>query len=849
MMSSREHRRVPARAALVALIAVVAAAAGTLLLAAFDPPAASAAPPRDTRSANDARTPSGEMNLAWSEPGLIGVVGWAKDPDVNRPIQVVVATDNPPSMVVRTAGVYNPFLPGKYAEKFRSFLVAVPVPPGPTTMCVAALNVGKGNPFRLLGCKSFAIESPDPIGAVDDMSIDASGEGLAIRGWALDPETAFPLPVTVTVDGVAAGRLVASDPRADIGATRPASGPLHGFSGTVPISPGRRQVCAVAQNIGRGVDRFVGCRTIDVPAVAPLGAVEEVSTRAAGIRVSGWAGDPEAASIGVRVDDWLVGEADDPAVRTVNATIVRDDVAASTGLSRTNGFDTTIPVTTPGDHNVCVTALNVARGRDRSLGCFLVRIADQRPIGSVDAVVPAGNGVRVHGWAVQPRSLGTAVDVRITVDGSPTNLSTSGARADVGALFPAAGGNAGFDTTIGGLSNGRHTVCVTFTGVGGAVAGAVTGDRSFACGTVVVGPTAVGTTGGVGGVIPVGTTGPLSDVDRDAGVTTTLRDGSVLWLFGDSVALNPDGSLRYFVSGTGAWASASSPTYTRDAVAPGSVPYLLATPGASFPACDASMPHRAMWPLSAVTVPSGPLDHVIVFMANMCLRDGMTFSYRGVAVAEWYYDPAAPPVERPVQLTVVNPSVGLARSWGTASVVGADGFLYLYQCDRPANPADVGNYGPCRVARVAPAAVADTAQYRYWNGSSWSPSDPSVSMNLPPGSAVGFRYPASSFTVAWDAPHGVYVMVYSPWPGFVDRLAVRVARSPEGPWSEPAELTLPGCSDTVSGQTKSCYAGTAQPWFSTATELGVGFYDQATPADRRRGRYQVARVPFVTVLS
>ena len=134
-----------ARRVLLPFLGVAVVLGGALAVLLFGPVHAADAAPRPS---NDSRTPYGEMNLAWTEPGMIGLVGWTKDPDVNRPIDVVVAVDNGGGMVVRTAGVYNPFLPGKYAEKFRSYLIAMPVPPGPHTMCVAALNVGRGNPHR-----------------------------------------------------------------------------------------------------------------------------------------------------------------------------------------------------------------------------------------------------------------------------------------------------------------------------------------------------------------------------------------------------------------------------------------------------------------------------------------------------------------------------------------------------------------------------------------------------------------------------------------------------------------------------------------------------------------------------
>jgi hypothetical protein len=122
-------------------------------------------------------------------------------------------------------------------------------------------------------------------------------------------------------------------------------------------------------------------------------------------------------------------------------------------------------------------------------------------------------------------------------------------------------------------------------------------------------------------------------------------------------------------------------------------------------------------------------------------------------------------------------------------------------------------------------------------------------MTMPDGANAAYNYPASSLTVTFDAPHGVYVMAYAPWPGFVDRGEVRVARQPWGPWSPPVELYLPGCSNTVNTAFLACYAFTAQPQLSSPSTLGIGYYDQAYAGDRSRGQYMVTSVPFVTVLS
>lgn len=843
-------RRVPAQFVAVVALSVLGFAALAMSSAGVDDAGASvgSAPRPAPAPSAESRTPYGEMNLAWSEPGMIGVVGWAKDPDADRPIDVVVAIDNGGGMFVRTAGVYNPYLPGSYSQKFRSYLVAIPTSPGPHTMCVAALNVGRGNPFRLLGCKSFVIEPADPVGTLESIAVGAGGDTVKVGGWALDRENPFPLPVTVTVDGTAAGRLVASLDRPDIAAAFPGSGPGHGFSGDVPISPGNHRVCVVAQNLGRGADSTIGCRDLVVPRTDPLGNFELIVPATGGIDVSGWAADPNGAPIDVTISDEVVGGVDDQTSVRVSASTSRPDVAAATGLDPRAGFRVTMPALVPGEHRFCIVAHNVGMGRDVSLGCKPWTVGDARPMARIESVTPTASGARLVGWVFDypegPKSF------RLSVDGVVSNRVTSISRPDVTEVPQGRTESMGFDITLTGLAAGRHSLCLVAPDPT-PQAGAVNGDRVLPCASVVVGATALGTSGEAGRPIPVGPGGTLARIDRDAGVSVTLRDGSVLWLFGDSTEFRPDGSLKYFVGGTGAWASADQPAVTRDAVTPSGAPYLLATPGAGYPSCSPSRPNRVMWPLSAVAVPDGGRDRVVAFFANMCLNTENDYEFVGVSLAQWFYDPLAPPVGQPVQMTVINQDLDVARAWGTASHYDAvSGFAYLYQCDRPTNPFDIGGYGPCRVARVDPARIGEPAFYTYFNGGSWVAGENSAQpITMPAGEVSTTRYPASAFTVTFDPRHGVYVMVYSPWPGFVDRAMVRVSRTPQGPWTPPVEVAFAGCSNTVRGAAKNCYAATAQPAFSTSTSLGLGYYDQAIAGDRGRGQYVAVRVPFVVSLT
>ena len=126
-------------------------------------------------------------------------------------------------------------------------------------------------------------------------------------------------------------------------------------------------------------------------------------------------------------------------------------------------------------------------------------------------------------------------------------------------------------------------------------------------------------------------------------------------------------------------------------------------------------------------------------------------------------------------------------------------------------------------------SVADTSTWTYWNGGEWTlagswTSDPAraTTMKLPSGTEV----PIAAFTVTYDETVGAYVFGHSPYPVYSDRIALRVAPTPVGPWTPAVEITFPDCIETVDEKPYACYAATVQPAFSQPGQLGLGYFDQ-----------------------
>jgi hypothetical protein len=295
--------------------------------------------------------------------------------------------------------------------------------------------------------------------------------------------------------------------------------------------------------------------------------------------------------------------------------------------------------------------------------------------------------------------------------------------------------------------------------------------------------------------------------------------------------------LRYFVIGSASWSSAQEPTVVVGGTASGQV-VPFATPTADFIACPPEAPDAGMWPLSAVTDPTDA-DRVVIWMANICLGSGGTAVGRGISVGEWRYDPADPPIDRPITVQILEQNLFADDEFGEAAVVDGDRIV-VYECRMPDDPLNAQEPGACRAARVAPDRVADRAAYEMWDGSDWVAGGDAEPMVVPPGPSE--FVPPGAVSVG-PAPDGDgYLMLYSPWPGYVPFVEVRAARSPQGPWGEPTVIDLAGCEQTFRGRRVSCYSANLQPDFSEPGRMAFGYYDQFLSGPPQLGSYLLTSV-------
>lgn len=215
----------------------------------------------------------------------------------------------------------------------------------------------------LAGVPAQAATGSAPIGSLD--RVTAGATGIRVQGWALDRDTSAPVRVHVYVDGTPVG-VVARGVRRDVGAAF-GHGDERGFNRFLRAGVGRHTVCVHALDDRGGRNPLLGCRTVTVTDNPPIGSVDEVTATTGGVRVSGWAVDPDsAASLTVRVDV-------DGAVTAGAADLARPDVAAVLGRGERHGFSRVVPAAA-GPRAVCVSAVDPRTGAAARLACRTVTV-------------------------------------------------------------------------------------------------------------------------------------------------------------------------------------------------------------------------------------------------------------------------------------------------------------------------------------------------------------------------------------------------------------------------------------------------------------------------------------------
>lgn len=304
--------------------------------------------------------PIGSLDNAVRGPGMIGVSGWALDPNTTGPITVHVYVDGRSNKAI-TANAPR----GDVAARFpgygspHGYSTNVAVGRGDHTVCTYAINVfnGQGNPQ--LGCR---LVTNTPFGSLDAAS--PSLWGTTVSGWAIGRDVSNPLQVHLYFNGRIVKGVTAGNGRSDVARSYPAYGTGHGFRVNVPNESGT--LCAYAINgAGNGNNPLIGCKFVNTN---PVGSLDGASRWGNGVRVRGWAIDVDTAAP-VPVHVYVDGHP----VAAISANNVRADLgAAFKAYSASHAFDAVVPLG-PGPHVVCAYAINRGSGfANPQLGCRAV---------------------------------------------------------------------------------------------------------------------------------------------------------------------------------------------------------------------------------------------------------------------------------------------------------------------------------------------------------------------------------------------------------------------------------------------------------------------------------------------
>jgi GH25 family lysozyme M1 (1,4-beta-N-acetylmuramidase) len=404
-------------------------------------------------------------------PAGLSVDGWAIDPDTAAPVSVKVAGMGTTTTVA--ASVPNSYVGSTWPwyGAAHGFHVVLPAVAGHQTITVTATNVGAGAD-KVLATTPIDV-GVSPTGAV---TLTQTADGLRAQGWALDPDSALPVTVHVTVDGTTTATGSAGFPSTEAAAAWPGYGAGHGLDLTAPIPTGSHTLCLTADNLGLGTGSTALACTDLTKYDHPTGALAPYETVPGGVRVTGWALDDAstgATTIGATVDGTPVLDG----VADLVSTQVPVQYAA---FGTQHGLDLTVPVPA-GTHDVCITAqpLDPARAPGQ-LGCATVTRSSD-PAGTLTSLALAKARVLVTGWVLDPDTA-APVTVTMTVDGRPYVSATASRASSAAATAYRAWGSGHGYVLAAYVPAGRHVVCVTAASIGPGVG------SSVGCRTVSVSP-------------------------------------------------------------------------------------------------------------------------------------------------------------------------------------------------------------------------------------------------------------------------------------------------------------------------------------------------------------------------
>jgi hypothetical protein len=205
--------------------------------------------------------PVGVAPVLGRHGSAVTATGWVVDPDTTAAVDAHVYVDGKFATKTTASTTRSDLTaPWNGYGSGHGWSASLDLSTGTHKVCVFGINAGTGR-NALLGCTAMVVRHT-PFGNLT--SVTKRPDGLAVYGWAIDPDTTGSLTARILFDGKQVRVLGAVRSRADVGKAYPDYGPRHGFSTLLHPGRGRHTVCATADNVTGtpGSRSGLGCRTI-----------------------------------------------------------------------------------------------------------------------------------------------------------------------------------------------------------------------------------------------------------------------------------------------------------------------------------------------------------------------------------------------------------------------------------------------------------------------------------------------------------------------------------------------------------------------------------------------------------
>jgi len=190
----------------------------------------------------------------------------------------------------------------------------------------------------------------------------------------------------------------------------------------------------------------------------PFGALQYVTAYPNGVRLQGWAVDPDRRTTSLTVQSWVDGVY----VNSATANVYRSDIASDLpGYGGYHGFSFTLAAS-GGTHSFCVRAVNVAYGTvNTQLPSCISFTVPVNPVGAISGYTRVPGGITLTGWALDPNT-SLPISVQVQVDGvtQTTIAANLGSPSPSGAWSEWYDRGHGFSANLSLSSGVAHNVCV-----------------------------------------------------------------------------------------------------------------------------------------------------------------------------------------------------------------------------------------------------------------------------------------------------------------------------------------------------------------------------------------------------